>query len=225
MSTNPMTESKEETETRGNIAPCTGFQDIALSGKLAVGAQYCDLPVTYPAVYVNGDVQVDGAIRTDATLTAKQVAFLVGRNPSAATLAANGEAQGQLGVVGALRVARTLGVGTAPLDDLSGSAQLVVRGQGSDRVGLQVWQSADATNLAGIDRRGRLGVGTDAPTASLEVAGRYLEPLSGTLTGSGKLAGHHRHQNQVCSRATRRGPHSDPLAGAQHNPVHSHLPG
>jgi len=190
MAKHPTDVSAPGSQPRAASVACTAFDgDVALAGKLAVGGQYCPVPADSPSVYVNGDVQVDGNLRTDGTARAKLVAFQVGRNQSSATLTANGEAQGQIGVGGALRVAHQLGVGTAALDDLPGTAQLVVRGAGAERAALQVWQNDDATNLGAVDRHGRLGVGTATPTASLEVGGRFLQDLTGTLTALANLPG------------------------------------
>lgn len=156
------------------VVDANRFTQVSVSQWLSIGASQ---PPDASALYVSGNQRLDG------TLTVQTLAFQVNTTPSSAALVVNGESAGQIGLTGDFRVQNSLGVGTAPSDDLSSMGQLVVRAGTGRTVPLQVWQSATGEPLTTVDANGQLGVGTDTPEASLTVRGAFLQPLSSLVSG------------------------------------------
>src|SRR5687768_3823414 len=124
----------------------TQFKEVAISDWLAVRASQ---PLGDENLYVSGDTRIDGE------LLLQTLAFQANSVPSTAEIAAQGEAVGQLGITGTLRIQDVLGVGTGRKDDLDSIARVVVRGMSSGSLPLQVWQDAETKSLAILDADGR----------------------------------------------------------------------
>jgi hypothetical protein len=185
-----------ETTRQEDAAPgCTQMpasyefvQDVAIVGRLAVG-QGCPVDPKGPRIWANGnigatgDISATGNLRVDRTIAAQDLGFTFGprRQTSEARLKADNSAV--LGLDGALRISRALGIGTpAGVDQSAG--HLVVQGTSADAtVPLQAWRTADGSARVAVDAVGRLGVGTATPSASLSVSGTFLVQLSGLVKG------------------------------------------
>src|SRR5579885_3640408 len=167
--------SEEQTATAAS-ADCTPMRgNYAIEGNLAIGVRDC---LSSPRLYVNGNAEV-----TDRAIV-RRLTF--GAHPTPA-LTTDGEAAGQLGLTGILRVTGALGIGTDANDDLEATAHLVLQGEVGSTHPLQQWQHSKMAPLGAIDARGRLGLFTTAPTANLSVTGAFLIRLSGMVSGKANI--------------------------------------
>jgi len=179
----------EHVDPAADVAACQSFEDVAVGGRLAVGHQYCPLPVGGPAAFINGKLQVDGAanvqdLAVSGAAVGKSLGLsLAGAAPSAAKFTADETASGQLALSGSLRIAAALGIGMPTHADVGLTARAVVRGDGSQTTPLHVWQDASGAALAMVDAEGRVGIGGASTGASLSVRPRHTHALDGKITG------------------------------------------
>jgi hypothetical protein len=168
--------STEQNTSAGSCQTYGGANDTnAFPGKIAVGIDCEGAGSNLPTMYVQGTLEV---IDT-ATLASLQFVSPSGANP---TLAADGDSQ--LGLTGALRVSKTLGVGVKSNAVSKQAAQLVVQGAAKNARPLQAWQDSTGQVLGQVDAQGRLSVGASSSRASLTVQGAFLMKLyTGAISG------------------------------------------